>query len=191
MKQLFNGGKDESAPDFIRIGEVTSINPAAHTARVTFDDDDGVTSAELPVIVPNTIANSDYAMPDIGQDALCVFLSTGKEQGFIIGSFYAGEVTPPASSADIRKVKFSDGTVIEYDRGAHKLTADVKGDIEITATGNISAHSDSNITLDATGNISLNAGGGLSIHAEGGTSCTGGGQFSIQAASIHLNEGGD
>ncbi len=179
MKQLFNGGKDESAPDFIRIGEVTSINAAAHTARVTFDDDDGVTSAELPVIVPNSIANSDYAMPDIGQDALCVFLSTGKEQGFLLGSFYAGEVTPPADSADVRRVKFSDGTVIEYDRSAHKLTADVKGDGEVTSTGKIDVTAAGDITLSSGGSVTITASGALNMQSGGGGSWTGGGSINI------------
>ena len=179
MAKIFNGGREAAAPDFIRIGEVTSIDPAKHTARVTFDDDDGVTSAELPVIIPNTIANSDYAMPDIGQDALCVFLSTGKEQGFILGSFYAGEVAPPASSADVRKVKFSDGTVIEYDRAAHKLTADVKGDVEVTATGKVDVTASGNITLSSGGNITIAASGALNLQSGGGGSWTGGGSINI------------
>ncbi len=64
---------------------------------MTFDDDDSVTSYWLPVLQPNTIDNHDYRLPDIGEDVLCVFLS--KEDGYIVGSFYAG-VAPPENDRD-------------------------------------------------------------------------------------------
>lgn len=111
----------------IRVGEVTATNPAAHKASVTFDDDDGQTSGELPVIVPNTIDNHDHAMPDVGEDVLCVFLPTGTEEGFILGSFYAGNVADPESSQDVRATKFKDDTRIAYDRSSHTYTIDIDG----------------------------------------------------------------
>ena len=162
----------------IRIAEVTSINLAACTARVTFDDDDKFTSYDLPVIQPNTLKNSDYRMPDVGEDAVCVFLPAGASEGFIIGSIYAGDVRPPSSSPDVRMVKFSDGTVLRYDRSAHKLTADVKGDIEVTATGKIDVSAAGDITLTSGGSITLFAAGALNLQ-NGGGNWSGGGNISI------------
>lgn len=108
--------------DYIRVGEVSSIDPARHTARVAFPDDDGAVSYDLPVLCRNSLENSDYAMPDVGEDVLCVFLPGGAEDGFILGSFYAGEVMPPTVLPDHRMVIFQDGTIIRYDRGeAHAL----------------------------------------------------------------------
>jgi len=111
----------------IRIGEVTATNPGAHKVSVTFDDDDGQTSGELPVIVPNTIDNHDHAMPDVGEDVLCIFLPTGTEEGFVLGSFYAGNVSDPESSQDVRATKFKDDTRIAYDRSSHTYTIDIDG----------------------------------------------------------------
>ncbi len=111
----------------IRIGEVTATNPGAHKVSVTFDDDDGQTSGELPVIVPNTIDNHDHAMPDVGEDVLCIFLPTGTEEGFVLGSFYAGNVQDPESSQDVRATKFKDDTRIAYDRLSHTYTIDIDG----------------------------------------------------------------
>ena len=157
----------------IRIGEVTSINPAACTARVTFDDDDKFTSYDLPVIQPNTLKNSDYRMPDVGEDAVCVFLPAGASEGFIIGSIYAGDVRPPSSSPDVRMVKFSDGTVLRYDRSAHKLTADVKGDIEARAQGNIDLMATGNITIAASGTLTLSGVGGVNMQSDGASNISG------------------
>ncbi len=111
----------------IRVGEVTATNPSAHKVSVTFDDDDGQTSGELPVIVPNTIDNHDHAMPDVGEDVLCIFLPTGTEEGFVLGSFYAGNVADPESSQDVRATKFKDDTRIAYDRSSHTYTIDIDG----------------------------------------------------------------
>lgn len=153
----------------IRVGEVTIVDAATHKAAVTFDDDDGQTSGMLPVLIPNTLENHDHCLPDIGEDVLCLFLPTGTEEGFILGSFYAGNVTTPESSADVRAVTFRDGTRLAYDRSTHKLTARVNGDIEIAATGNIKATSSGTIELQAAGSVSIRSGGNVTIT---GTSLT-------------------
>ncbi|EAT8906211.1 hypothetical protein GVK47_00495 [Salmonella enterica subsp. houtenae serovar 43:z4,z32:-] len=72
----------------IRVGVVFDIDEKGVTARVTFDDQDDVTSASLQVIVKNTDENADYWMPDVGEQILCLFLPVGPQQGFILGSFY-------------------------------------------------------------------------------------------------------
>lgn len=110
----------------IRIGEVTATNPAAHKVTVTHDDDDGQTSGELPVLVPNTLENHDHAMPDVGEDVLCIYLPTGTEEGFVLGSFYAGNVANPESSQDVRATRFKDDTRIAYDRSSHTYTIDIQ-----------------------------------------------------------------
>ncbi len=129
MRLDFKGQDDDTERQLsmvIRVGEVTATNPAAHKVTVTFDDDDGQTSGELPVIVPNTLENRDHALPDVGEDVLCIFLPTGTEEGFILGSFYAGNVQDPESSQDVRATKFKDDTRIAYDRSSHTYTIDIK-----------------------------------------------------------------
>jgi phage baseplate assembly protein V len=135
---LFDDNRDEVLKvlnGFIKIGEVSSINPAAGTARVVFDDDDSLVSNDLQVLQKNTFSNKDYYMPDIGEDVVCIFLPSGSEEGFILGSVYAGEITPPESSGDIRAVVFSDETKISYDRSKHILSA-VIGETSLIANGN-------------------------------------------------------
>lgn len=117
----------EGVPSLIKIGEISSIDPAKCTARVVFDDEDSIVSFDLPVLQRNTLKNHDFVMPDIGEDAIVLFFGEGQEDGVIIGSIYAGEVTPPESTENRRTVVFDDDTRVCYDRQEHKLTVTIEG----------------------------------------------------------------
>lgn len=121
----------------VRVGVVSSIDEKAVTARVTFDDQDNLTSFNLSVLVKNTDQNADYWMPDIGEQVLCLFLPVGVQQGWILGSFYDETHTPPAATANHRVVRFRNGTTITNDRENNLFSLDAKGDVEITATGKV------------------------------------------------------
>ncbi|MEG1688134.1 MAG: phage baseplate assembly protein V [Hafnia sp.] len=121
----------------IRVGVVSDIDEKGVTARVTFDDQDDVTSASLQVIVKNTDENADYWMPDVGEQVLCLFLPVGPQQGFILGSFYDETHTPPANTANKRVIKFKNGTRIENDRESNLLLIDAVGDVTVKATGTV------------------------------------------------------
>ena len=164
---LFGNSSDgEAQSNIIRIGEVSSIDPAKGTARVAFDDEDSMVSYDLPVIQRNTLENHDYWMPDIGEDVLCVFLPTGSEDGFILGSFYADEIRPPASTENIRMVEFADGTKVSYNRESHELKATIDGTeikanrdtVDITGAKTVNVESATAINIKSTV-ITLTMGG--------------------------------
>lgn len=159
MRLDFNrdDGTQNDLSMIIRIGEVTTVDAAAHKASVTFDDDDGVTSGMLPVLIPNSLENRDHCLPDIGEDVLCLFLPTGTEEGFILGSIYAGNVSTPETSADVRSVTFADETRIAYDRSGHKLSATVKGDVELKADGKVSVEAQDEVSIKSSSKIVLTA----------------------------------
>lgn len=135
----------------IKIGEVSVINPDKGTARVVFGDDDSVVSAELKVLQKNTFKNKDYAMPDIGEDVVCIFLPCAPEDGFILGSFYAGDVKPPETDGNLRTVKFSDDTIVTYDRKKHAL--DVKMNSGTCKVKCPSITLDGNVSITGTLNV--------------------------------------
>lgn len=113
--------------DLIKVGEVSSIDPARGTARVVFDDEESLVSYDLPVIQRNTLETKDFHSPSVGEDVLCLFLPSGPEEGFILGSFYAGEIKPPESTKTRRTTVFEDGTVVQYDMAAHRFTILIDG----------------------------------------------------------------
>lgn len=188
--------------DNFKIGEVSSIDPARCTARVIFDDENSMVTYDLPIMQRNSLGNRDYQMPDIGEDVLCLFRSDGFEDGVIIGSFYAGDVEPPETTADRRTVVFKDGTCICYDRASHTLTVTIAGTVIVfdQQTGSITVpesasvfcktalvQASESVTIDSpdtffTGNIKVQ---GL-ITGQGGFTVTGGGGV-VANCNIQLN----
>lgn len=188
--------------DNFKIGEVSSIDPARCTARVIFDDENSMVSYDLPIMQRNSFGNRDYQMVDVGEDVLCLFRGDGFEDGVIIGSFYAGDVEPPETTADRRTVVFKDGTRICYDRASHTLTVTIAGTVIVfdQQTGSITVpesasvfckkalvQASESVTIDSpdtlfTGNIKVQ---GL-ITGQGGFTVTGGGGV-VANCNIQLN----
>nr|DAV64629.1 MAG TPA: baseplate assembly protein [Caudoviricetes sp.] len=194
----------ERAPSLIKLGEISSIDPGRGTARVVFDDEDGLVSYDLPVLQRNTLKNHDFAMPDIGEDAIVLFFGEGQEDGVILGSIYAGEVTPPESTEDRRTVVFDDDTRVCYDRQEHKLTVTIEGteivfnrqDGSITVPNAVTincttatVNASSSVTLDTpktdiTGVLNvtglITGKGGLAVSGGGGAAVTVSGNMNLE-----------
>lgn len=204
-------------PSLIKIGEISSIDPAKCTARVVFDDEDSIVSFDLPVLQRNSLKNHDYAMPDVGEDAIVLFFGEGQEDGVILGSIYAGEVTPPESTENRRTVVFDDDTRVCYDRAEHKLTVTIEGtevvfnrqDGSITVPNAVTincttatVNASSGITLDTpktdvTGVLNvaglITGKGGLAVSGGGGAAVTVTGNMKLQGqieASSDVTAGG-
>lgn len=134
----------------IRVGFVNARQPEKMRVKVTVRDTTGaqLVTDWLPVLCPRASGDMQYDLPDIGDQVLCLFLPYGLEQGFVVGAMY-GKQVPPVQSGDKWHRTFSDGTTVEYDRAAHKLTANVKGDVDGTATGSVTMKADGPMTLEA------------------------------------------
>lgn len=196
--------EQQPLPDLIKIGEVSSVDPEKCTARVVFDDEDSLVSYDLQILQRNTYENQDYQMVHPGEDVVCLFLGPGQEDGFIIGSLYAGEIKPPEASLDRRTVVFSDGTRVCYDRQEHKLTVTIEGteivfnrqDGSITVPNAVTincttatVNASSSVTLDTpktdvTGVLNvmglITGKGGLAVSGGGGSAVTVTGNMSLQ-----------
>lgn len=135
----------------LRYGIISEIDAAAGKARVHFNDDD-IVSDWLPLIVPKAMEDSFSFMPDVNEHVACM-MDEHSEKGVVLGSIYSKDVKPNGGSPDKWRVRFKDGTVIEYDRSAHKLFADVKGQVEVKAQGAVKVDGQSTVDVKATGNI--------------------------------------
>lgn len=127
--------------NIIRIGRVSSIDVSTNTARVAFSDKDDLVSGNLMIINRGSMVDKDYWIPDIDEQVLCLMLPNksgrGLNEGFILGSFFSKEDKPQERSADVRAIKFGDGTVIKHDRSTGNLTINATGDISIIAAGTL------------------------------------------------------
>ena len=127
--------------NIIRIGRVSSVDVNTNTARVAFSDKDDLVSGNLMIVNRGSMADKDYWIPDIDEQVLCLMMPNksglGLNEGFILGSFFSAEDAPQENSADIRAVKFGDGTVVKHDRKSGSLTVNATGDISIIAGGTV------------------------------------------------------
>lgn len=127
--------------NIIRIGRVSSVDINTNTARVAFSDKDDLVSGNLMIVNRGSMVDKDYWIPDIDEQVLCLMMPNksgqGLNEGFILGSFFSTEDGPQERSADVRAIKFGDGTVIKHDRSTGNLTINATGDISIVAAGTL------------------------------------------------------
>lgn len=118
-------------------------------AKVEFQDDNFV-SDWLPVLVRKSKSDVESWQLEILEHVVCL-MDEHCNEGVILGAICSDEDPgDPGEGAGKFRKKFSDGTVIEYDKTAHKLTVDVKGSLDAKTTGEAS--------IDAQTNLKGNAG---------------------------------
>lgn len=122
-----------------RVGIVSELDAESCRVRVSFGADDGVVSWWLPVLQPRTSGDSAYWMPGADEQVVCL-LDEHAEDGVVLGSVYSSEAPPPHASLDVVHLQMRDGTVIEYDTAAHRLTVSLAGagaEIALSAPGGV------------------------------------------------------
>jgi phage baseplate assembly protein V len=159
----------------LKFGIITGIDAGAGKVRVHFDDDD-IVSDWLPITVKNALKNKDSFPLDVKEHVACL-MDEHCENGVCLGAIYSKNVKPTGGNKDKWRKVFEDGTVLEYDRSAHKLTVDAKGTVDVKATGAVSVDTDAAATVKATA-VTLDA---------PTVTCTG----ALTAASISTSGGGD
>lgn len=173
---------EDKMAQMIRVGFVNARQPEKMRVKVTLRD---TTTSELvtdwlPVLCPRACKDMQYDLPDIGDQVLCLFLAYGLEQGFVVGAMY-GQQTPPVQSGDKWHRLFEDGTYLEYDRSEHKLTADVKGDVDIKATGSVSGKIDMDLSAEVQGSMKAASQGPASVSSQS--------QLSLDAPAMNMGGG--
>nr|DAQ12830.1 MAG TPA: baseplate assembly protein [Caudoviricetes sp.] len=122
---------DSPSRNMIRIGRVSSVHPSEMAVKVVFEDKDNLVSDRLPVLVRGSSKNRDYWLPDVGEQVCCLMLPNGHNAGICLGSFYSESSPPAISDAEKRRIDFSGGSFIEFDRATGGLTIQCTGDIVV------------------------------------------------------------
>ena len=116
----------------LRFGIVSQINPISVQARVKFGDDES-TSFWLPILQTKTMKDKFYAMPDIGEQVVCL-MDENSEDGVIIGSIYSTEDTPVVSTEKQISLNLDNNSLINIDKETNTLTVTFQ---HINLNGNI------------------------------------------------------
>ena len=88
-----------------RGGVVDSVDKDNHRVAVKFSEQDGFTVTDLPVLVP---VGGDYALPAQNTPVLCLLIDSRLGVGWVLGSFYTDNNSPPLSDAGKRSIVSDD-----------------------------------------------------------------------------------
>lgn len=116
----------------LRFGIVSQINPQVVQARVKFGDDES-TSFWLPILQTKTMKDKFYAMPDIGEQVVCL-MDENSEDGVVLGSIYSAEDTPTITTEKQISLNLDNNSLINIDKETNTLTITFQN---INLNGNI------------------------------------------------------
>ncbi|TXC69780.1 phage baseplate assembly protein V [Sphingomonas ginsenosidivorax] len=131
--------------DLAREGVVVSVDPAAGTARVRFNDD--LTTGDIPWLASRAGKTRTWSPPSVGEQVAVLAPKADTARGIIIGSLSSDAYPHPANDASTL-IEYEDGARIGYDPVAHALTAILPGGatVRIDADGGLSLKGD--VTVD-------------------------------------------
>ncbi|MFK7866221.1 MAG: phage baseplate assembly protein V [Alphaproteobacteria bacterium] len=111
-----------------------------------------ITTNYLPMIASRAGHNQSWSPYEIGEQVMILSPSGEIDQGWIMGSVFSNHHPANGDNPDIHRMNYKDGAILEYDRAAHHLKAQLPaggkltiiGDVDvagsITASGDITDH---------------------------------------------------
>lgn len=138
--------------NIIRLGKVDTIDYANARARVRIGN---LLTDWLPWITQCAGNTANWCPIEV--DEQVVILSTGGDlcQGVILPSLY--RCNNPSSSPQLHTTHYSDGSTISFDIATGTLTADVNGDVNITAQGSVNVRASGHVSVSSAGSVTVQA----------------------------------
>ena len=146
----------------LRIGKISSINYKNGTARVTYEDKDGETTAEFSFLI---IGHEYYWNPTVGDQVLVAHISNGTCAGVILGEVWHNGHRPTEGFEGLFRREFSEelGQATErYDANGEEYSREISGTVSESATkqwsiqvggASIQFNEDGRITISAAKDI--------------------------------------
>lgn len=126
----------------VSIGVVSSIDTDTGMVRVTFPDRDDMVSPPMPLLCIGTGSALRNAMPEAGDNVVCIFRGTQLADGICLGTLYDGSYDMPADPDAEQGIYFEDGSSAYFDRATGTIIVDAIGDVQIVGE-NVSITADS------------------------------------------------
>ena len=117
----------------LRTALVSNVFPERCSARVVFDDLDGLVTQEVPIMVQGTTRSKQFWLPSVGELVIVSALNGSRSDWVILGSIYNDE-DEPEQTTSARRTNFEGGGFVEYDKAARQLIIDfsaVSGKVQI------------------------------------------------------------
>lgn len=152
----------------IRYGTIAAVDHQA--ARCTVSTG-GLSVPNLPWLAQRAGSSLDWDPPTVGEQ--CILFSPSGEPalGVALVGLYSQQRPAPSNSATVRRRKYPDGAVIDYDHASHTLSATLPagGKAQLTAPGGVTILGNVDITGTVTVSADVVASGiSLVTHKHGG-----------------------
>jgi phage baseplate assembly protein V len=136
-------------PTQLEYGEVTALDYKTCRLRVRLDDRDGLQTYWLNIPQRNTQGTQRRPlMPEIGEQ-VAVLLDADGVGGVYLGGIYSTAEPPPVVDEDTEYVRYSDGTVVMYDRAARVMKLECVGMLMVKCKGNITIEANEPLLVKA------------------------------------------
>lgn len=137
-------------PTQLEYGEVTALDHQTCRLRVRLDDRDGVQTYWLNIPQRNTQGTQCRPlMPEIGEQ-VAVLLDADGVGGVCLGGIYSTAEPPPVVDEDTEFVRYSDGTVVAYDRARGALTINCVGALKVGCGGSVTIEATQPLVIKAS-----------------------------------------
>lgn len=154
--------------NLIRLGTIAAVDHQA--ARCTVSTG-GLSVPNLPWLALRAGSSSDWDPPTVGEQCILVAPSGEPALGVALVGLYSQQRPAPSNSATVRRRKYPDGAVIDYDHATHTLSATLPagGKAQLTAPGGVTILGNVDITGTVTVSADVVASGiSLVTHKHGG-----------------------
>lgn len=131
--------------NLIRLGTIAAVDHQA--ARCTVSTG-GLSVPNLPWLALRAGDSSDWDPPTVGEQCMLFSPSGEPALGVALVGLYSQQRPAPSNSATVRRRKYPDGAVIDYDHASHTLSATLPdgGQAQLTAPGGLVIVGDVDIT---------------------------------------------
>ena len=160
--------------NLLRIGVVKELDPdgAQAAAQLGYAVSGGrvkvamgdITTGWLPWFTRRAGKDRDWWAPEVGEQVMVLSPTGDPVQGVVLPAINYSGAPAPANDEKIRRTEFLGGGFFEYDRQTGKLTINIPGEVEITAS-----HATVNCDIAVNGDINASGdiGAGGDIDAAG------------------------
>ncbi len=135
--------------NLIRLGTIAAVDHQA--ARCTVSTG-GLSVPNLPWLALRAGDSSDWDPPTVGEQCILFSPSGEPAQGIALVGLYSQQRPAPSNSATVRRRKYPDGAVIDYDHATHTMSATLPagGKAQLTAPGGVTILGNVDITGTVT-----------------------------------------
>ncbi|WP_440055497.1 phage baseplate assembly protein V [Pseudoalteromonas sp. T1lg65] len=179
----------------IAIGTVEEVDYETATVKVKIGN---WITKKLPWLTTQAGQDMTWQAPEIGEQVVVLSPCGDTAQGVVLGSLYsqqfAAEQTEVAAAQrpDVQKVRYQDGSVIEYDRKSHRYLIDIKGadaTVDVISAGTLNITTAKDIRVQTDANATVLVAKDTTVNCDGNAAVTVAGDVTVDGASIALNGG--